>query len=557
MEGFDRRLSLKTIEKAMLSSAGINLTNEELERIRRYHTNWDFYEGFHWQDIPEDGTARVTENYVRKFADTFTAFETGGGFSVHMQTEAEKVEGDNNPLNFIEDTWKENGKLSKLIELGQSRSVTGDAWVQVSYDAPDSIGYDDPFGEFPKGKIRINVLPSVICFPEYSEDQQRKEDVERFTILYPVERQTQEELDKLRDMSLTQKAREFFSSRKKTDSVQRIMFAMTWDKEFVSIRYGDEEPILEPNPYGVIPFRQIKNFPVVGKNFGANDIEDIIPLNVELNMKKSNISEIIDYHSAPVTLIFGARVSTLERGANKLWGGLPEKARVENLRLEGDLNASQSYIEGLKTAMSEIGNIPKGALGGDMGISNTSAPALHMYLLPLLERIKVKQELLREGIIWLNKLILHVGKHHGMIEIPETMNSTEDKWKFFYNTVEFGDILPKDRLMELQQVEIEMRLGLADRKEAMQRLKKQNVDEHIAEIDADIKKNPKLYGQEDIEEQIAMLKEQQDMKAIPGEDPNVKKVGENKDGKPKQINSGVTNSQQKKVDSSKPTPSAK
>lgn len=331
---------------------------------------------------------------------------------------------------------------------------------------------------------------------------------------------------------------------------------MTWTNDRIVTRLGEEEPKEYPNPYGVIPFRQIKNIPLVGRNFGANDIEDIIPLNVELNLKKSNISEIIDYHSAPVTVVFGARVSSLERGANKLWGGLPKDARVENLRLDGDLNASQTYIQGFKDAMSEIGNIPKGALGGDMGISNTSAPALHMYLLPLLERVKVKQEMLKEGLIWINKLVLHIGKHHGLIEIPKELDGKKEKWKFFYNDIEFGSILPKDTLVELQQIEIEMRTGLTSRKEAMKRLNRQNVDEQINAIDEDIKKYPKLYGQEDIQEQLQLLKEQRDMKAIPGEG-DTKKVGENKDGKPKQVNSGLTNSQQKKVDSSKPTPVSK
>lgn len=554
MIGFDRKLSMTTIEKAMLGKVGIQLTNEDLDRIRKYSKNWDFYEGYHWQGMEDGEAIQVTENYIRKFADTFVAFETGGGFTVHMQSEAENIEGDNNPLDFIEDTWRYNGKLSKLVEMGQSRSITGDAWVQVYFDDPKNPGYTDPFEEYPEGRVRINVLPSTICFPEFTEDQQRKDEIESFTIMYPVEPGTVDPNDD--PNTIVSKTRQFFSSRKKKDSLERILFSMTWTNDRIVTRLGEDEPQEYPNPYGVIPFRQIKNIPLVGRNFGANDIEDIIPLNVELNLKKSNVSEIIDYHSAPVTVVFGARVSSLERGANKLWGGLPKDARVENLRLDGDLNASQTYIQGLKDAMSEIGNIPKGALGGDMGISNTSAPALHMYLLPLLERVKVKQEMLKEGLIWVNKLILHIGKHHGLLEIPAELDGKKEKWKFFYNDIEFGSILPKDTLVELQQIEIEMRTGLTSRKEAMKRLNRQNVDEQINAIDEDIKKYPKLYGQEDIQEQLQLLKEQRDMKAVPGEG-DTKKVGENKDGKPKQVNSGLTNSQQKKVDSSKPTPVSK
>lgn len=71
--------------------------------------------------------------------------------------------------------------------MGQSRAITGDAWVQVYFDDPKNPGYTDPFGEYPEGRVRINVLPSTICFPEFTEDQQRKDEIESFTIIYPVE----------------------------------------------------------------------------------------------------------------------------------------------------------------------------------------------------------------------------------------------------------------------------------------------------------------------------------------------------------------------------------
>jgi hypothetical protein len=49
--------------------------------------------------------------------------------------------------------------------------------------------------------------------------------------------------------------------------------------------------------------------------------------------------------------------------------------------------------------------------------------------------------------------------------------------------------------MELQLIEQEMRMGLESRKGAMKRLGKENIETLIAEIDADRKENPEIYGQ--------------------------------------------------------------
>ena len=139
------------------------------------------------------------------------------------------------------------------------------------------------------------------------------------------------------------------------------------------------------------PFVQIKNFPVAGQSRGQGDLDDIIPLNVEYNTKKSDMSEVIDYHSAPITLVYGAKIGNLEKGANKVWGGLPKDSKVENLGLQGDLTASANYAAECKTSMCEIGGIPETVLGGAAAISNTSGVALQYINLPLIERTRVKR----------------------------------------------------------------------------------------------------------------------------------------------------------------------
>lgn len=65
---------------------------------------------------------------------------------------------------------------------------------------------------------------------------------------------------------------------------------------------------------------------------------------------------------------------------------------------------------------------------------------------------------------------------------------------FFWNEVSIPDTLPKDMLLELQQIQQEMKMGLESRRNAMKRMGKENIDELIKEIDEDMSKNPCIYG---------------------------------------------------------------
>lgn len=549
---FNRALNKDNIHHTMLTNLGMNLTTDDHRRLSVYRTNWNFYEGFHWEDLQQDSESQVTENYCRAFVDRFVGFEFGDGFTVKMDPEIENIQDaegtTTNPLEFINDVWNYNGRQNKLIELGQMKAVTGDVWVGISFTPADEL--QDPFGYFDRGKVDISILPSSICFPEYS-DYHNRDQMTKFTIMYPVENPNPMEPEERGMMS------NFLNPRRKQKDANRVVnYVMEYTRKTVRIWLDGELKETVPNKYGTIPFVQIKNVPLAGQNFGSSDLEDIIPLNVELNLKKSNISDIIDYHAAPITAIFGARVGQLERGANKLWGGLPKDSRIENLRLDGDLVAANNYISELKDTLSHIGNVPKTALGGEANISNTSGVALHFMLMPLLERIKVKRGLSQEGVEKLNKLILLVGEKEGLITVPTGF----PRWKFFHNNVTFGDILPKDPIMELQKIQSEMTLGLEDRRGAMERTGKQDIEEKIGKVDAERETHPEIYGLPNVEREKEMLLfnaelQRKNMEAQAAQAAKLpqstktqadKPVGTNKEGKPKQINSGVTNGPEKK-----------
>ena len=487
-----------TLNIGQLISEG-NLNNEEALFLQKIKEAWNFYEGYHWEGVDDLDSPQVTFNYCRPFVNKFVSFEFGKGFSIITPTEIDDVgvtindpkidteldTDDNGEISdeekeqgytirektlndYLTQVWEDNKRDTLLTEIGQTKSITGEAWVKVQYEAPEDLV--DPFEEYPDGRVRLSVIPTQFVFPRF--DDHDKDRLNSLLIMYPIHTERETGLLFKRTIDTT------------------VVYKEMWTNDEIVVYEGKEEVDRMTNPYGFIPFVQIKNFPIAGRTRGSSDLDDIIPLNVELNAKKSDVSEVIDYHSAPITLVYGAKIGNLEKGANKVWGGLPKDAKVENLGLQGDLTASSVYISDVKTAMCEIAGIPETVLGGASAISNTSGVALQYMNLPLIERTRIKRTCSKDGLEQVNKIIMFISMYHGLIEKPEEISMKD----FVSNEVKIPDTLPKDELIELQKLQQEMTLGLECRHGAMERLGKDNIHKKLAEIDVEREQHPELFN---------------------------------------------------------------
>lgn len=475
-----------------LISAG-DLTNEEIFYLKKMKEAWNFYEGFHWEGIDTLDTPQVTYNYCRPFVNKFVSFEFGKGFTIETPTELENVgvtvndlklerelndnttknddiliQKEKTELDFLNGVWEDNNKDTLCIEIGQTKTITGDAWIKIQYESPEDL--NDVFGKYPNGRIRLSVVPTQYVYPRFNNHD--KDKLEQLLIMYPIRKEEETGL--------------LF----KRTSINTIIYKELWTKEEIIIFEKDKEVNRLENPYGFIPFVQIKNFPMAGRTRGQGDIDDIIPLNVEMNLKKSDVSEVIDYHSAPITLVYGAKIGNLEKGANKIWGGLPKDAKVENLHLQGDLTASNSYITSVKTAMCEISGIPETVLGGASAVSNTSGVALQYINLPLIERTRIKRACTETGFQRVNEYILFIAMQEGLIVKPDNISIRD----FVKNTVKLPDTLPKDELMELQKIQQEMTLGIENRQGALERMGRNDILKKLKEVDSERQEHPELFN---------------------------------------------------------------
>ena len=401
-----------------------NLSYLDLERARGYKKYWDFYMGKQFQYKRLPGQVQVVLNYVAALVDKSITFLFGTPFRFDTDNEEVRV--------VLEEVWKQNNIGLKGIEIGQMGSVTGDCWIKPVFDEETQ-------------QMRILVLNSSYVYPEFDPHDYAK--IRKLNIVYPIGKA--EDLKFYKEVITPELIQEFEGNDEVTDQRRE-------------------------NILGEIGVVHISNMPVAGQFWGKSDMADTLDLQLEFNEKTTDISQTINYGSAPITLIFGAKAKQLIKGAQRVWSGLPKDARVENLSSVGDMAASLQYLQILKEAFHELMGVPESALGKFQPVSNTSSTAMHMQYLPLMEKTNVKRLTYGEGLKEVNRLILKIltikmSDVQGIKELP-----------VMQVPVIFAEPLPKDKLIERQIIAQDMSLGIESKEGALRRLGKNN--DEIVEI---------------------------------------------------------------------------
>jgi hypothetical protein len=443
----------------------VELADEEFEvhgpRLNRYSLNWAMYLGHHYSYRRQTGESQMVLNYFRAFTDFIINFTFGKGVSFRSPKQTEAIVPE-----LLERVWEvDNCKATVLWEMGQQGSVSGDCFIKVAYEE----AYKDAAGRFHPGRVRVLPLNSSFCFPEFHPHD--RERLVRFKLKY----------------------RFWGTSLEGTRQVFTYTEILTEDviEEYIN----DELIDSRPNPLGVIPVIHIPNVRISGSPWGLSDCNDVININRTYNETATDIADIVNYHAAPVTVIIGAKASQLEKGANKVWGGLPKDARVENL--EGGsqgLKGAMEFLLMLKKSMHEMVGVPETALGQAQPISNTSGVALSIQFQPLMNRYHQKIIQYRRGLERVNELILlslavkepevlvwnpeqHSPLKQGQLDRLDPQNPIT-----YQSEVHFPPPLPLDKLIALNEVQSLMSLGLESKEGALRSLGEEFPTEKLEEI---------------------------------------------------------------------------
>lgn len=468
-----------------LVSRSLFYREEQRLRLERYQENWNMYLGNHWgQEVNEEGDPLVTVNYCAPFVEKAASFlmspqgnkKDGVRFlppeppaserEANEEAEPVKTFNELSILPFVERVWENNNKQGTLMEMGMMGGITGDVFVKVGWkdaEAPTPIlmldgsevipDQEDEWGnkltnaEQGKGQIVLSVLDPNLVFPLFDEhDRDRMIECQ---IIYFVTDPNDPEGDP-------------------------VIYRETYTRDTITIQLGENDPVETPNLLREIPVVHIPNYKIAGRKYGKSDIHDIINLQIQLNEKVTDISDIITYHAAPITIVQGGKVQGLEKGARKVWSGLAKDAKVFNLEVQSDLKASREHVLGLKQSMHELTGVPESSLGKDLAISNTSGVALSIMYQPLLDKRNMKMTTYGPGLQKINRLIIKFGEVMKLITIPE---ETVDKYK---TVVDWGDPLPKDELIALQVSAQEIALGLKSRHTVMKERGIKNPEQEFA-----------------------------------------------------------------------------
>jgi hypothetical protein len=408
------------------------------------------YLGHHYSYRRQTGETQMVLNYYRAFTDFIINFTFGKGVTFRSAKETEAIVPD-----LLERVWEvDNNKATVLWEIGQQGTVSGDCFIKVAYEE----AYVDPAGRTHPGRVRILPLNSSFAFPEFHPHD--RERLIRFKLKY----------------------RFWGTSLEGTRQVFTYTEILTDDiiEEYIN----DELIDSRPNPLGTIPVIHIPNIRISGSPWGVADCFDIININRAYNETATDIADIVNYHAAPVTIIIGAKASQLEKGANKVWGGLPKDAKVENL--EGGsagLKGAMEFLAMMKKSMHEMVGVPESALGQAMPVSNTSGVALSIMFQPLMNRYHQKIIQYAHGLERVNELILlnlAVKEPETFIWNPNTnviplkpgqvtKLDTNDSLTF-RSYVHFPQPLPLDKLIALNEVQSMLSLGLESKEGALRTL---------------------------------------------------------------------------------------
>jgi hypothetical protein len=416
------------VDNALFSDAYID---EAAERLARYRLAWKFYKGEHFDTEYEDGERKVVANFCKQIADVGVDWFVAKGWKPCCRSGNEMV------AEMLDDVWKWNKKMKLTETLALYGAVTGDSFVYVNIQTTDDFGKKLPVEE---QKVRLSALNPAHVFPVWSPHLPGE--MAACLIQYPTP--NPEDLSSEILLSL-------------------IITPTTW-----ALYYDNDLKSQKPNPFGMVNVAHIPNFILSDSCFGQSDIHHITALNEEYNLVLNTIRRIIKYHAEPTTLIFGAKVGDLEKGSRKVWSGLPETGRVENLVLQSDLSATVGYLNELKDNIAQLSFTPKSIFSGQqVSISNTSGLAMQMSFQPLIEKTDKRRIAFAEGLKRVNKLI--VLAHEKLLGIPVTELSDFPE-SVYDSEIQFTSPLPRDEKSELDAAQMKLNMHIWSRAEAIRRL---------------------------------------------------------------------------------------
>lgn len=442
------RLNIKDVRSISFSD---EYRNTAIQRWAQYSRNQEFYLGDHFHNPVYDGFPKFITNFCGMIVDKTVEWVVAKGFKIlPADGQSMKVSG------LVDDVWEDNAKNLLLSQLVMESAIKGDSYLYVSVVDKDDAGVPLPRNEW---RIKLNALPAEYCYPIYRDDM--PEIPVAVLVSYPILTQIEEGGEPV--------------------VVQFGMFA-TKD-QIVYLQDSEVKEVVE-NPLKEVPVVHFAHSPSPGSKFGQSEITKISSLNERYNEVMTTMSKIIEYCGEPTTIVQGAKLVNLERGANKVWSNIPADGKVYNLELKSELDPIQNYLNRVENDIFRLAETPKIAFDTqDDGYSNTSGVAMQMLFQPLVEKTQRIHKSYTKGIQVTNRLILKIHERILGTNVDALFESPEGKRRKYMTKVKYTTLLPKDENEELDRVIKKLDAGLISRAEAIRTVTQvENPEQHSLEL---------------------------------------------------------------------------
>jgi hypothetical protein len=220
-------------------------------------------------------------------------------------------------------------------------------------------------------------------------------------------------------------------------------------------RYTDRQLTAEgPNTLGTLPIVHIQSSPTPGSYGGVSDVEQLIPLQDELNTRLSDRANRVTYQSFKMYLGKGIE-DFLDRpvGPGQMWATHNLDASIEEFGNDTGSPSEDAHIEQVRQAMDKVSAVTPlaaGLVGSNIG-NLTSGTALRVVLSGLLARTERKRLSYGEGIKQIVSLALTWLDQAGVLKTSSADRKVAIDWP---------SPLPADEAEQLRSAKIKAELGL-------------------------------------------------------------------------------------------------
>lgn len=452
-----------------------------LVRPQRYVRLWNYYAGTNLP--PENVEQPLGINYFKAICDKHVSFFWGEtdenllAFSVRPRDKRHTEDPTSTHIRqYIESVYDANHANTVLWQASLNGSIYGDSVLRIRWSATEERVVID------------NIAPEYFhCRWDVADPWQLTEVI----IAYPIAR------DEAYQRYGVYGNDQYTYNQINPDYLPGLgIYWEHWTPTTYRVWIDDTPVIDEPNPYqwldaqsqmheGIIPFVHIANQRSGDDFWGFGDAEHMMLLQDEYNRRMGDQGDIIDNHAHPIVTLqhFHGDVEDLPVGPDAVWD-LGSDGAAGLLEARGS-TMTPEYMTTLREVMLDTSAMPEITFGRQTrgnGRAQSSATAIQLIMLPVVERARRKRVQWMYGIERLIRYIIHVQQ----IRDPQALGFPYGQLNNYMIRPVFGPILPRDRLATVNENVTLVVNGLRSMERALEDLGEDDIQHQIQVVEKEM-----------------------------------------------------------------------